>query len=199
LPAPEEIRERSARDTRYLLPDAQFRYERTLEPPSLDEGFTSIETRSCVRDPGAGEIRALLFDLDDLLGRSAPALRADQMAIEPSRASLLRRSSDEGWLLFVHAWRPQIARLDLTLEEVNACFARLGEILGVEVESACCPHDAGPPICWCRKPIPGSALDFAVHQRVSLEQSVVVGGTASDRTMAERIGARFESSGSFFG
>ena len=48
LPSPEIIRERGKLDSRYLLPDAQFRYERTLEPPTLDEGFASVR---CARSP----------------------------------------------------------------------------------------------------------------------------------------------------
>jgi hypothetical protein len=34
---------------------------------------------------------------------------------------------------------------------------------------------------------------------VALARSIVVGASAADRTMAERIGARFEPSESFFG
>jgi hypothetical protein len=34
---------------------------------------------------------------------------------------------------------------------------------------------------------------------VALERSIVVGTSAADRTMAERIGARFERSEGFFG
>ena len=72
------------------------------------------------------------------------------------------------------------------------------EVLGGDIDVACCPHDAGPPVCWCRKPIPGSVLEFATRRGVSLARSIVVGASAADRTMAERIGARFESSDGFF-
>jgi histidinol phosphatase-like enzyme len=82
---------------------------------------------------------------------------------------------------------------------VQACFARLRDLLGADVEIACCPHDAGPPVCWCRKPIPGSALELAMRRGVSLTQSIVVGASAADKTMAERIGARFTPTASFFG
>ena len=200
LPTPEEIRERGRDDPRYLLPDALFRYERTLEPPSLDEGFESIEERAFARDEpiGGAVARSVILDFDDLLGGERPALRPSDVLIDPARRDALRSQSADGWLLFVHAWRPQIARGETTLEEVAACFAALGDQLGAPLETACCPHDAGPPICWCRKPIPGSVMDFAIRRDVSLERSVVVGSSAADRTMAERIGARFSgSSGDF--
>ena len=196
LPTPEEIRERGRRDARYLLPDAQFRYERMLEPPSPDEGFESIEARAFVRDRpiGAGLTRGVILDLDDLLEGEGAVLRPTDVRLDPERRDLLQRYAQDGWLLFVHAWRPQIARKETTLDEVRACFAALGEQVGVPIETACCPHDAGPPICWCRKPIPGSVVAFAIRRGVALDRSMVIGSAAADRTMAERIGARFEAS-----
>jgi aryl-alcohol dehydrogenase-like predicted oxidoreductase len=194
LPTPDQIREHSRSDPRYLLPDAQFRYERALEPPTLDEGFVSIETRSFVRTPAHGDARALILDFDDLVGRGTPVLNPRDVAIDPARRAMLN-----GWLLFIHAWRPQIARNETTLADVDACFAGMRELLGADVDFACCPHDAGPPVCWCRKPIPGSVLEFALRRGVALQRSMVVGSSAADRTMAERIGARFEPSDRYFG
>jgi aryl-alcohol dehydrogenase-like predicted oxidoreductase/predicted kinase/histidinol phosphatase-like enzyme len=199
LPTPEEIRQRSQKDTRFLLPDAQFRYERMLEPPTLDEGFVAVEKRAFARKLiGTGQ-RAIILDFDDLIGHDAPALRPDDITVAAARRDMLTQSCNDGWLLFIHAWRPQIARKETTLEEIAACFARMRELLGASVDTACCPHDAGPPTCWCRKPIPGSVLEFASRRGVALERSVVVGSSAADRTMAERVGARFDSSASFFG
>jgi histidinol phosphatase-like enzyme len=198
LPTPEEIRQRTKADPRYLLPDAQFRYERTLEPPTLDEGFVSVETHSFVREPDGADARALMLDFDDLMGRGGPVLRPDDVAIAQTRRDTLARHQDDGWLVFVHTWRPQVARNETTLQDVDACFARMRELLGAAVDIACCPHDAGPPVCWCRKPIPGSVLEFASRRGVSLARSMVVGSAAADRTMAERIRARFEPSAAFF-
>jgi aryl-alcohol dehydrogenase-like predicted oxidoreductase/histidinol phosphatase-like enzyme len=198
LPTPDEIRQLGKKDTRYFLPDALFRYERTLEPPTLDEGFVSVDVRSFVREPGHGSARALILDLDDLVGSGAPVLRAGDVTIDRTRRDVLGRHSSAGWLLFVHAWRPHVERAETTLEDVDACFERLREELGVPIEHAFCPHDAGPPVCWCRKPIPGSVLELAARRGVALARSIVVGTSGADRTMAERIGARFEQSAAFF-
>ena len=198
LPTPEEIRERSKSDPRYLLPDAQFRYERMLEPPTLEEGFVSIETRAFAREPHAGQHRAVILDFDDLVGRDTPVLRPNDVAVEQARRDTLARYYEGGWRLFVHAWRPQVAREETTLQDVNVVFARMRGLLGVPVDFACCPHDAGPPACWCRKPIPGSVLEFALRRGVALGRSIVVGSSAADRTMADRIGARSEHSATFF-
>jgi histidinol phosphatase-like enzyme len=198
LPTPEEIRQLGKKDTRYLLPDALFRYERSLEPPSLEEGFTAVDARAFVREPEHGGARALVLDLDDVCEAAAPVLQPGDVAISPSRRDIVARYGADGWILFVHAWRPQLERGTTTVQDVMACFTRLRELLGADVDVAHCPHDAGPPVCWCRKPIPGSVLAVAKRRGVSLSESVVVGASAADRTMAERIGARFEPSASFF-
>jgi aryl-alcohol dehydrogenase-like predicted oxidoreductase/histidinol phosphatase-like enzyme len=198
LPSPESIRERGKKDARYLLPDAQFRYDRTLEPPTLDEGFVSVEARAFVRDRDDANGRALILDFDELVGRGGPALRAEDVEIDASRLAILARHRDEGWRLFLHAWRPQLARHEITLAEVDACFMKMRRLLGGDVDIACCPHDAGPPICWCRKPIPGSVIEFAVREGINLSRSTVVGSSAADRTMAARIGASATSAELFF-
>lgn len=95
------------------------------------------------------------------------------------------------WFLLHRYWgivtRPAGPR-----SSVEAQFAALQQSLG-DVDWAYCPHDAGPPVCWCRKPIPGQLIEFAVRRRVDLTQSIVVGSSSADRTMAERVGARLRT------
>jgi aryl-alcohol dehydrogenase-like predicted oxidoreductase/adenylate kinase family enzyme len=182
LPTPEEIRQRSKKDTRYLLPDAQFRYERTVEQPTIEEGFESVDVRSPETRTSFGEHRALLLDLDTLTGAGATSLLE----------KVARHQSDE-WLVFVHAWRPQVARGGLSVVSVEKEFSDLRQALGAEVHWAYCPHDAGPPVCWCRKPIPGPVIEFAIKEKVALDQSIVVGNAAADKTLAERVGASYET------
>ena len=49
------------------------------------------------------------------------------------------------------------------------------------------------------KPIPGSLIEFAMLRGVALDQSVIVGHSAADKTMAERLGISFRESAAFFG
>ena len=174
LPSPEEIRERGRSDTRYIGPDALFRYERSVEPPVSDEGFSAVEERRFVRrERSNAQHRAIILDYDDLT---------------PERRDTLARYAADGWLLFAHAWRPQVARGSMTRADVEADFAETRAEIGLDITFACCPHDAGPPICWCRKPLPGSVLEFAITRDVALDRSVVAGTSATDRTMAQRLG-----------
>ena len=181
LPSSDTIRSLGSTDPRYLLPDAQFRYERIVEPPTVDEGFDRVEQIAFVRADAAGadETRAIILDADDILGMDA-------------RIVQLNRLRDEGWLLFAQAWRPGRDRADVEAD-LNALRAALHQV-GVAV----CEHEAGPPVCWCRKPIPGAIIEFVRRRGVSLSRSVIVGKSGADRTMAERLGTRFEISEEFF-
>lgn len=181
LATPEHIKERSREDTRFFLPEAQFRYERALEPPTADEGFVAIEERPFSHaEPVLN--RALILDFDDLATEPSPRLR-----------EVLDGYRSGQWLIFVHAWRPQIARGEMTDSDMQQRFAEVRASLG-PMRFGLCPHDAGPPACWCRKPIAGSVLEFAFKCDVSLMSSIVVGSSPADRTMAERIGATHQRS-----
>jgi aryl-alcohol dehydrogenase-like predicted oxidoreductase len=200
LPSPEEIRARGKDDPRFFGPDAQFRYERSVEPPILDEGFAHLEVRAFVRQAqDTARARALALDYDDLVytpGSRHDARRAGETFVRPDRRTVLERFAKDGWFLFAHAWRPEVASGRATLDAVREELSRVREELDVEI--AVCPHDAGPPICWCRKPIPGAILEFALRRGVAPEQSLVVGHSPADRTLAQRVGMSFVESASFF-
>jgi histidinol phosphatase-like enzyme len=59
------------------------------------------------------------------------------------------------------------------------------------VESALCPHAAGPPSCWCRPPLPGLPLAFARAHQVDPSRSILVGAGPAHRTLAATLGARY--------
>jgi aryl-alcohol dehydrogenase-like predicted oxidoreductase/histidinol phosphatase-like enzyme len=197
LPTPEELRDTGKTDPRYFGPDAQFRFERVVELPDEDEGFESLERRSFVRQARGGQARAVFLEYDDILVKHAsaesPALHAEDTALAPHAREAVHRLRDAGWLLFAQAWRPQVSRGELKDEHVNRSFERTRELLGVDIALAYCPHDAGPPICWCRKPLPGRILEFALPRDVALERSLLVGRSAADSTLAQRLGVSYTS------
>ena len=158
-------------------------FERSVEPPTVDEGFSTVEARPFVRRQSGGSTRAILLDYDDLVARDSGAM--------------LERYSRDGWLLFAHAWRPDVAGRT-TVAALLDEFARTRERLGLSIEITHCPHEAGPPVCWCRKPLPGSFLEFALRHHVALDRSILVGHSAADRTLAQRIGVPYEPAERFF-
>jgi histidinol phosphatase-like enzyme len=206
LPAPEELRELGRRDHRYFGPDAQFRYERSLEPPVPEEGFGEIEERGFTRRAAPDRLGgAVIVDVDSVLcadARGAPGiLDPDDVVIPPGRRETLARYVTAGWTLFGCAWRPQIARGETSADRVERSFTRIRELLGLEIDLGYCPHDAGPPVCWCRKPLPGLVLEHTTRHRLRVEECIVVArpDATADRTMAQRLGAALVASDDFFG
>ena len=72
LPTVRELRARAKKDPTAFGPDAQFRYERELEPPDAEEGFTSVDRQPFQRDLDQSMTgRALLLEYDGVLCASA--------------------------------------------------------------------------------------------------------------------------------
>ena len=57
------------------------------------------------------------------------------------------------------------------------------------VETALCPHPAGPPTCWCRPPLPGLLLAFARAHGLDPARSLLIGSRPAHRTLATTLGA----------
>jgi aryl-alcohol dehydrogenase-like predicted oxidoreductase/histidinol phosphatase-like enzyme len=203
LPSPEELRTIGKNDPRFFGPDAQFRYERQLEPPVLEEGFSGIEQRAFVRVAKHDHAqRAVLLEYDGVLSTSAQgnavALDPADVAVENDRRTTLARYAAEGYRLLSFAWRPQISEGQTAADQVEACFQQTRSLLGLDVDIAFCPHVAGPPICWCRKPLPGLVLQFAERHRLALDRCLLVGRAQADRTLATRLGITYYDQSEFF-
>jgi histidinol phosphatase-like enzyme len=67
----------------------------------------------------------------------------------------------------------------------------LRELLQLSIAVLRCTHPAGPPVCWCRKPMPGLALAFARANDVDLAKSLHVGHGPADRGFAIRAGIEY--------
>jgi hypothetical protein len=137
---------------------------REQEPPELDEGFHSIERVAFERGPE--------------VGRPGAGLAIALEALTALGPSVLDRGEPGPRLVF--AWLPGGG-------DALSAAAR-----GLPVEVAACPHPAGPPVCWCRPPLPGLLLDFARRQRIDQARLVVLGTSTEHRKLAAAAGARFE-------
>ena len=193
LLGPEEMAQLGRRDPALVPPRAQFDYRRAFEPPEPDEGFSRIEKRTFERkrDPRYAQ-RALIVEVDGVLRRSRSGARSpatpDDVELLPGRAEVLRRYRDEGWLLLGLGWQPEVEEGTRTAEAVDRCFAHTNEELGLAIDVAFCPHRAGPPRCWCRRPLPGLGLVHIEAHRLDPDRCLFVGRSPTDRTFAKRLG-----------
>lgn len=187
LPMPNELRSVGRTDHRFFGPDAQFRYERAFEPPTLDEGFEKIDDvlfqRRAKNKTGQ---RALIVDFDVGAGAGSVVLAPADVEMSAEWRRLLRRYHDRNWRILFTAWRPH-ASGDVA-ESVAACADALRAQLGFDAAFASCPHPAGPPVCWCRKPLPGLVLEFLWKHGIGPTDCRLIASAPPDRTMAERCG-----------
>jgi aryl-alcohol dehydrogenase-like predicted oxidoreductase/histidinol phosphatase-like enzyme/predicted kinase len=223
LPDERELATLRKSDVTAFLPSAQFRAQRELEPPDPSEGFSRIEVIPFTRriDPSYVN-RAVIIWIDGVLMRSRSEQRtpvnADDVVVDEARAATLRRYHDDGWRVLGLSWQPEIADGSRSAADVNATFARMNELLqrgdkpsggdkplglsiepsGLSIEVEYCPHAAGPPRCWCRKPLPGLGVVFIHRHRLDPAQCIYIGEGAQDPGFARKLGFRYADAGEFF-
>ena len=193
LPADEELASLRKSDVAAFLPTVQFRYQRELEPPDESEGFAKIEVLPFERQTPAGHLnRAVIVWCDDVLLRSKTGHRTpvdpDDVAIDESLAAALHRDREQGHLILGLSWQPEIADGRRTAADVAAVFARMDTLIGFQIEVEYCRHSAGPPSCWCRKPLPGLGVLLIHRHRLDPARCAYVGGGAADPGFARKLG-----------
>lgn len=200
---PDEMRQASRSDPGVFPPTVQFRHRRELEPPDPSEGFARIDVVPFERrhDPSFTN-RALFFWCEGVLRRSRSGGRTpaspEDVEVLAGRREALARHRQAGWRLIALSWQPEIADGTATRAQVEACFDRTLELLGLSMEVLYCPHGGGPPACWCRKPLPG--LGIVSIQRYTLDpsQCTYVGASGHDRAFARGLGFRYADAAEFF-
>jgi len=198
LLGPAEMKQTAKKDVSVFPPSVQFRYQRELEPPHESEGFWRIEPVPFerARDPEYID-RALVVWCDGVLIRERSAA-ASEIAIVEERADVLKRYARDGWRLLGIGWQPDVAQQAATAEQVEAGYARMRERLGVPIEILYCPHGAGPPICWCRKPLPGLGVVFVERYRLDPARCLYVGNGPQDPGFARKLGFEYREADQFF-
>jgi hypothetical protein len=185
-------------DAGAIPPAAQFRYRREFEPPAADEGFAAIEIERFVRRPDpARTASGLILDLDEVVWRGRTGARAPSDPLDldlvPGRAERIRELAARGLRLGAVTWLPGLGP-----EAISACADALRHRLGIDLPIVACPHPAGPPICWCRKPVPGLGVMLLVKLELDPARTVHVGCRPLDRTFAARLGLGYAEADEFF-
>ena len=171
LPTPAQLWE-LRKEPGMLAPTSQMRAFRELEPPSDDEGFAAVELVPFVRASSSGK---------------AGVFVAARAMTEPGWEDALAQGAPDAPHL-VYDWNPDDDRATL-----DAAAARVAAKVSGAVQTALCPHPAGPPTCWCRPPLPGLPLAFAREHGVDPARSVVIGSGTAHKTLAATLGARYVS------
>jgi histidinol-phosphate phosphatase family protein len=131
----------------------------------------------------------VLFDRDGTLVRDFP-YNGDPEWIRPvdGAREALDRLRAHDVRVGVVTNQSAVARGLITRAQVDACNARLTELLGPFDTLQVCPH--GPDDgCACRKPAPGMVLAACAELGVDAARCVVVGDVAADTDAAAAAGA----------
>ncbi|HEY8231541.1 MAG TPA: aldo/keto reductase [Vicinamibacteria bacterium] len=200
---PDEMRQASRFDPGTFGPSVLFRYQRDLEPPDAGEGFSKIEVVPFRRSRDESFTRrAVVVWLDDVVWRSRSGSRTplapDDVELIAGRAEVLRRHAASGLPLFGLTWQPDVESGRVSRTTLAACVAVLRQKLGLALEVSFCPHAAGPPACWCRKPLPGLGVELILKHRLDPALCLYVGGSALDRGFAARLGFDYRDQSAFF-
>lgn len=182
LPDESELAVLRKTDVAAFPPTVLFRYQRELEPPDVSEGFSRIDVVPFERQPEATyQNRAVIVWCDDA-------------AMLESHAPVLRAYQDAGWKLSVLSWQPSIAEGKRSYAEVQALFATVIERARLSIDVDFCPHGAGPPRCWCRKPLPGLGVQLIERHRLNPEWCLYVGAGSQDPGFARKLGFDYRAS-----
>ena len=131
----------------------------------------------------------VLFDRDGTLVRDFP-YNGDPDWIRPvdGAREALDRLRAHGVRVGVVTNQSAVARGLISRAQVDACNARLTELLGPFDTVQVCPH--GPDDgCACRKPAPGMVLAACAELGIDPARCVVVGDVAADTDAAAAAGA----------
>lgn len=181
LPADEELKALRRTDVAAFLPTVQFRYQRELEPPDPAEGFSAIDVVPFERRrPPGHDGRAVIVWCDDV-------------EFDAAFVATLAGYREAGYLILGLSWQPGLADGTRSEEDIRIEFDRINQRAGFAIAIDYCPHAAGPPRCWCRKPLPGLGVLLIKRHRLDPAQCIFVGNGAVDAGYARKLGFAYRT------
>ncbi|UOY00162.1 HAD-IIIA family hydrolase [Blastococcus sp. PRF04-17] len=193
--------------TAWLAGTAEFAWARIAPGPRTRDEVTTMSVTSAAIPPLAtwhwlrGVVRhrrvrpwrglpdLVLFDRDGTLVHDFP-YNGDPEWVRPvdGAREALERLHARGVRVGVVSNQSGVARGLITAAQVDACMARLDELLGPFDTVQVCPH--GPDDgCACRKPAPGMVKAACAELGVDPARCVVVGDIGADVDAAAAAGA----------
>ena len=159
---PEEIKE--SKDSGVYPPVVIYKYRKSFEAPTTQEGFTTVEklkfSRTIDKDIYAN--KAIILDYDGTLRKTKSGEKypknPEDIEILPHRTEKLKEYQEKGYILLGFSNQSFVSKGEITEQEVEKCFQHTNSMLGVDIEYKFCPHPAFPQTCFCRKPLPGMGV-----------------------------------------
>lgn len=186
---PETLAVEAKKDPNMFPPMAQYRFRDTFEEPSAAEGFASIQRVPFERRAKPDHTRVgLVIDLEALVDVARfPRVGPFAKRIE----AFGKREADD---VLVLGWLPKVGAGRLLEDDVHEAFAAWKkEHPGLATWTLkFCPHEAGPPRCWCRRPLPGLVVEWMRNAKIDPKRSTYVGTSTASRQLAEALRMTWE-------
>lgn len=202
FPTPEAIK--AAKHTNIFPPTVLFKYKKEFQKPTIEEGFSKVETAKFVRKENPEFTnKALILDYDGTLrecinGNDKFPVIESQIEIKPGRKKILDAYKAKGYLLLGISNQSGVAKGELTEEKAKELFDHTNKLLGVDIEYRFCPHQSAPISCYCRKPMPGIGVEFILKHKLNRKECIFVGDMTTDKTFAARAGFQYVDQAEFF-
>lgn len=202
FPTPEAVK--AAKHTNVFPPLVLFKYKKEFEKPTVEEGFSKVETVKFLRkeDPSFTQ-KALIVDYDGTLrecinGNDKYPLTESQIEIKANRTAVLEAYKKKGYLLLGISNQSGVAKGELTYDKACELFNHTNKLLGVDIEYRFCSHQSAPISCYCRKPMPGIGVEFILKHKLNRKECIFVGDMTTDKTFAARAGFQYADQADFF-
>lgn len=202
FPTPEAIKK--AKHTNIFPPTVLFKYKKEFQKPTVEEGFSKIETHKFIRkiNPEFTN-KALIVDYDGTLrecigGNEKFPVSKEQIEIKPNRTKVLQAYKDKGYRLLGCSNQSGIHKGEVSDATVRELFDYTNQQLGIDIEYRFCPHQSAPISCYCRKPMPGIFVEFMLKYKLNPKECIFVGDMTTDETFAKRAGIQYVDQAEFF-
>jgi HAD superfamily hydrolase (TIGR01662 family) len=203
LLTPEEIKEKGKKDPNCFPATVQYSYKKNFEKPTKAEGFDDVRVfQFHRRTPTNYTNKALILDYDGTLrttknGEKYPT-DIGNIKILPNRRKILERYLNDGYILTGVSNQSGVEKENLSWEAAAECFHYTNDALGLNIDFKFCPHHSFPIRCFCRKPLPGLAVELIEKYKLNPSECIMVGDMKSDETFAKRSGFQFVHANEFF-
>lgn len=143
-------------------------------------------------------MKAVFFDKDGTLVKDVPYnVRPELIELLSGAAEAVQNLQQAGWKIFVVSNQSGVARGFFEEKDLADVWERLNELCGVQFDGFYfCPHLENGKIiaysiaCNCRKPKAGLILQAARENNLELEDSWLIGDSASDIAAGQSAGCQ---------
>jgi HAD superfamily hydrolase (TIGR01662 family) len=181
-----------------------YKIRKAFEVPSIEEGFNRVVKVIFKRklDKSLYTNKAIVLDYDGTLRKTKSGERypktPDDIKLLPNRAETLKKYAEQGYLLLGDSNQYFVSKKVMTEEQAIECFEKTNKLLDLKIDYKFCPHPSYPQICYCRKPMPGMAVEFIEKYKLDPSKCIMVGDSKTDKTFANRCGFRYSTPEVFF-